>query len=88
MEFLNYIVENALVLVPALYIVGMFIKSVPKIPDWCIPFVLLVLGVAGAVGLMGPGVEAVIQGVLVTGAAVLVNQGVKQAGEAMEKDEG
>ena len=85
MDFLNYIAENAVILVPALYIIGMFIKAVPGIPNWCIPFALLLLGEAGALGIMGLSAEAAIQGVLVTGAAVLVNQGVKQIGNAVQE---
>lgn len=83
MEFMDYIIGDALILIPALWIVGALIKhAFEKVPNWTIPFVLLVLGIGGAMGLMGPSVESVIQGVLVTGAAVLGNQMVKQGAEA------
>ena len=83
MEFAEYIIGDALILVPALWIVGALIKhAFAKVPNWTIPFVLLVLGIGGAMGLMGPSVESVIQGILVTGAAVLGNQLVKQGAEA------
>ena len=83
MEFAEYIIGDALILVPALWIVGALIKhAFVKVPNWTIPFVLLVLGIGGAMGLMGPSVESVIQGVLVTGAAVLGNQLVEQGQEA------
>lgn len=76
---LQYIIEEALVLVPVLYIVGVIVKGIPRIPDWIIPFVLLLLGVMGAVLLMGFTAQAVIQGILVAGVTVLGNQLIKQA---------
>ncbi|HCA29955.1 MAG TPA: holin [Ruminococcaceae bacterium] len=78
MEFLNYIIENALILIPALVIIGQIIKNIEVVPDKFIPLVLLVFGVGGAISLIGVSVDAVIQGVLVTGAAVYGNQVVKQ----------
>ena len=39
-------------------------------------------GVGGALAIMGPTVDAVIQGVLVAGAAVYGNQLVKQMGKS------
>ena len=51
------------------------------IPDKFIPLILLVFGIGGALAIMGPTVDAVIQGVLVAGAAVYGNQLVKQMGK-------
>ncbi|MBU5594927.1 phage holin family protein [Amphibacillus sp. MSJ-3] len=79
-EMLNeYIVEQALIVIPVLLVLGTFIKSTPKIKDWTIPYILLVLGVLFTVALMGFNVDAIIQGVLVSGAAVFSNQLYKQA---------
>lgn len=78
MEFLNYIIENALILIPALVIIGQIIKNIEVIPNKFIPLVLLVFGVGGAIAIIGVSVDAIIQGVLVTGAAVYGNQIVKQ----------
>lgn len=78
MDFSSYLIEKMLVLVPVLYIIGMFIKSTPKVKDWLIPWILLGLGLAGAVAIgltTGvPIVDAIIQGILVTGVTVLTNQ--------------
>ncbi len=68
---LKFVVEQAYVLIPALWILGMFLKNTPKVQDWVIPWVLLVAGIAGAVALMGVTAEAVLQGIIVTGVAVL-----------------
>lgn len=75
---LEYITENALLLIPVLNVIGMIIKNIEKIPDKYIPVILLGFGIIGAIAIMGLSPESVIQGVLVTGAAVYGNQIVKQ----------
>ncbi len=75
---LEYIVENALVLVPVLNIIGMIVKHTEKIPDKYIPIILLIFGVLGTVAILGISAESAMQGVLVTGVAVYGNQVVKQ----------
>lgn len=82
MEALTYILEKGLILIPALNILGTLIKGMEKIPDKYIPLILLVFGVLGAFGLMGLSVDAAVQGVLITGAAVYGNQIVKQLKQA------
>lgn len=81
MDFEQYIVQKALILIPALYIIGMIIKNTEEIKDKYIPAILLFFGVAGAIGIMGFNVNAIVQGVLVTGAAVYTNQLIKQSGK-------
>lgn len=74
----EYIVENALVLVPVLNVIGMIIKNTEKIPNKYIPLLLLLFGILGTVAILGLTPHSVVQGVLVTGAAVYGNQVVKQ----------
>lgn len=82
MELLKeYLLDEALVVIPVLLILGAFIKNTPRLYDWIIPYVLLVIGVAFTVALIGFNVDAVIQGVLVAGAAVFGNELFKQAKE-------
>ena len=78
MEFVKYITENALILVPAIYVLGTISKNAEKVPDKYIPGVLLIVGRGGAIALIGLNANAVIQGVLVTGASVYTNQLIKQ----------
>lgn len=78
MEFLQYITDEALILIPVLNILGMLFKSIEKLPDKFIPLILLVFGVAGTLLLSGVSADSVIQGILVTGTAVYGNQVVKQ----------
>ena len=75
---LEYISENALLMIPVLNIIGMIIKNTEKIPDKYIPLILLFFGIVGAVAIMGVSPKSVIQGVLITGTAVYGNQVYKQ----------
>ncbi|WP_425292374.1 phage holin family protein [Clostridium sporogenes] len=86
MNLMDYIVEQALILIPALYVIGIMLKQTSKIKDWTIPWILLVLGIIGAISLMGFNANAVIQGILVTGVAVYTNQLIKQSTEKREQD--
>ncbi len=78
MNITSYILEQGLILIPVLYIIGMMLKGAEKIPDKYIPLILLPMGIAGSVGLMGVSFPSVVQGVLITGACVYGNQVVKQ----------
>ncbi len=79
----EYITENALLLIPVLNVIGMIIKNTEKIPNKYIPLILLGFGIIGSIAIMGLSPESVVQGVLVTGAAVYGNQVFKQ----LKKDE-
>lgn len=79
MEIVNFVVEEALILIPVLLILGKIIKATPRVKDWLIPYILLILGILLANALMGVGVNATIQGVLIAGAAVFTHQLIKQA---------
>ncbi len=85
-NLMDYVVERALVLVPVLYVVGAMLKQ-SKIKDWLIPWMLLVCGIAGAIALMGLNANAVLQGVLATGAAVFGNQLIKQTTEKSKEQQ-
>lgn len=78
MDFLNYITENAYVLIPALWIIGRIIKGIEKIPDKWIPLILLPVGILGSLALGGFNIQSAVQGVLITGVSVYGNQIVKQ----------
>ena len=83
MDVMNYIIENALILIPVLYILGSFLKGLENIKDKYIPLVLLAIGIGFSVAIIGFSVDAIIQGILVTGVTVLGNQLIKQS----KKDE-
>ena len=78
----KYLLEQMLILVPVLYVIGMLLKATPKVSDWVIPWVLLIIGIVSAIFVgMGAGISvtnSIIQGILVTGVTVLANQLIKQ----------
>lgn len=78
MEILKYITENALILIPALYILGEIVKGIRVIDNKWIPVILLPVGVVGTMALGGWSVDSAIQGVLVTGVTVYGDQLIKQ----------
>ncbi|OOO62062.1 phage holin family protein [Clostridium tepidum] len=86
MNLMDYIIEQALILIPALYVLGIMLKQTNKIKDWTIPWILLVVGIIGAISLIGLNPNAVIQGILATGAAVFTNQLIKQNTKKREQD--
>ena len=78
MDIYTFLIEDALILVPALIILGQIIKGIEKIPNKYIPLILLPVGILGAIVGGGLNAGSIVQGILVTGAAVYGNQIVKQ----------
>lgn len=82
LELLNeYLIQEALAVIPVLLILGKIIKGTDVIKDKYIPITLLFVGIAFAVALIGFNVNAVLQGILVAGAAVFGHELYKQARE-------
>lgn len=82
MDFIKYITENALVLIPVLYIIGQVIKGIEKVADKYIHLILLPCGILGSIALSGVSADSVIQGILVVGVTVYSNQLIKQVTKA------
>ena len=79
MEMLkDYIMDNALILIPAIYVIGAILKGTELVKDKYIPVILLPIGIVLGMLIVGFTVNGFIQGVLVTGVAVYANQLVKQ----------
>jgi len=85
-NLLDYIKEQAFILIPVLYVLGLMLKSNKKIQDWVIPWILTFCSILGAVLLMGLNINAVIQGILCVGVAVYGNQLVKQTTQKREQE--
>lgn len=77
-----FLADNMYIVAVVLYIIGVFCKMIPKIPDWVIPFVLTAVGIVFGLLIVG-GAGGVLQGILAAGLAVLVNQGYKQITKAV-----
>lgn len=75
MEFnlLNYINEGLVVMIPVLYILGVFLKK-SRVRDELIPWFLLVISIVLCGIIAGNVIQGIIQGVLVTGVCVLGSQ--------------
>jgi hypothetical protein len=78
MDLMDYIIKDAYILVPVLYVIGVFLKRTPKITNWLIPWILMGLGMIGGFFLSGMKLGGILQGVLVTGVTVFANQLYKQ----------
>lgn len=84
---MDYIVKDSYILIPVLYVIGMIIKKTPLIPDWLIPWILLILGVAGGFFLGGMTFKGILQGILVAGVTVFANQLYKQTTDRTKRSE-
>lgn len=78
-NLISYITDNALILIPVIYVIGAILKGTELVKDKYIPVILLPIGIVLGMILLGFNVNGFIQGVLVTGVAVYANQLVKQA---------
>lgn len=85
MDFINevtgYIAEPMLAVILALWVLGMFLKRTPSVPDWAIIWALLIVGIVLALFVLGFTADAFIQGILVAGVAVLGHNLIKQTRE-------
>ncbi|EJL29930.1 phage holin family protein [Brevibacillus sp. BC25] len=83
----QYLLEDVLVVVIALLVIGVMLKKTPRIADWLIPWLLTVSGVGLAWGVMGAiSVQATIQGILAAGIATLGHQLWKQTFDKRKED--
>ena len=89
MGYEDYIKPELLVLIPVLYLIGLFIKSTENIKDKYIPLILGVVGVflsllyvmaTEGLSLMAL-FTAITQGILTAGAAVYTNELITQGGK-------
>ena len=75
---MEYIIDNCLILIPVLYVIGAILKGIDIIKDKYIPLIILPIGIVLAIAIQGANVNAVIQGILVVGVTVYGNQLFKQ----------
>ena len=70
----DFIIDQALIIIPVLYLIGTMIKGTARIDDKYIPLILLPISIIFCLFMVGFNVDGVIQGILVCGTAVYVNQ--------------
>lgn len=83
MDIMNFIVEQNLIIIAVVYVLGIFLKNLKLIEDRFIPFILLVIAIVFSlltsdISTSENVARSVMQGILITGAAVLGNQMWKQ----------
>ena len=71
MDITEYIRPDAVILIPVLYIIGIFLRQTPGIPFWSHSWIKVIFAVIACLLHYGYQIESVIQGILATGAAVL-----------------
>lgn len=75
MDILQYVLEEGLVMVPVLFVLGEVIKHTELLDNRFIPVVLLVVSILLTPWLLGGFVAMnIVQAILVVGAAVLTNE--------------
>lgn len=86
MDVMQYIPAELGILVVALYIIGMLLKRTPKVADWLIPWVLMVLGIVGSMAAQSQiSAQAILQGIIASAGAGLGNQLIKQTVMGLSK---
>lgn len=75
-----------LIVVAACWIIGSVLKQTPKVPDWSIVYIVVVVAVLLTVWMLGWSAESLIQGILAGAFAVFGHQVVKQAKNGAEDD--
>lgn len=77
--------DNYLTLVPALWVIGYALKQTPKVPDWSILWIILILSISIGILAFGFSYDGLINGIIASGVAVLGHQMIKQTTEATKK---
>ena len=75
----EFVIDQALIIIPVLYVIGTIIKGTEKINDKYIPLILLPISIFFCLFVVSFNIQGVIQGILVCGTAVYVNQLLVQA---------
>lgn len=78
MDLSQYLSQGVAYFVPALWVIGVFLKRTPQIKDWMIIWILLGLSVIFAIIKNGLTIDSIINGIIAAGVSVLGHQLVKQ----------
>ena len=82
MDIINFIIDEGLIMIPVLYIIGEIIKFTGVLNNKWIPLTLLVFSLLFTPLLLGGFTpDNIVQAILVTGVTVLGDQLIKQAGK-------
>jgi len=84
----NFIYPESVILIPVLYLIGVFLNRTPNVQPWVTPWVQVALGVIFCIAYYGLKIQAVVQGILVAGAATLIKDLVQTRFNFSKKDNG
>ena len=80
MDILNYIVQEGLVMIPVLFIIGEIIKGTELLGNKWIPLVILIVSIGFTPLVLGAyTADNIVQAVLVAGVTVFGNELIKQS---------
>jgi len=80
MDILNYVVQEGLVMIPVLFIIGEIVKGTELLGNKWIPLVVLVVSIGFTPLVLGAyDATNVVQAVLVAGVTVFGNELIKQS---------
>ena len=95
-NLLTFIPENLLILVAAIYVMGIFLKRLERVKDNYITVILMLFAITFAILLNVINsqykvvyeaiINAVLQGILCWGVAIGINQTAKQISKAKEQE--
>ena len=79
MDILNYVVQEGLVMIPVLFIIGEIVKGTELLSNKWIPLSLLIVSIGFTPTLLGSyNATNIVQAVLVAGATVFSHELIKQ----------
>lgn len=82
MDFMNFIMDEGLILIPFLYIVGVVIKDTGALKNKWIPLILLGISIGFTPLVIGGySADSIVQAVLIAGVTVFGDQLIKQTGK-------
>ena len=80
MDIVNYVVQEGLIMIPVLYIIGEIVKGTELLSNKWIPLVLLVVSIGFTPVVLGAyNANNIVQAVLVAGVTVFGNELIKQS---------
>lgn len=78
MEIVNFLNENLYILIPVMYFVGEFLKSVEVISNRLIPVLVMVISILLTYLISRDVTIAITEGIIIAGLTVFVNENIKQ----------
>lgn len=73
-----------LIVVAACWVIGWVLKKTPRVANWSIVYIVIIVAVWLTIGILGLSVEAIIQGILAGAFAIFGHQAVKQTKEGIK----